>query len=201
MQTRNSIINIPLLVGSVLSIAIHVAALYSKNIYTPPEPRFESGRTVLQLTLLPSIASRATSPEPATEPESLPVPAPQPVAVPQPELQPTAEEKSVDSTEQDASLIKEQCVISDSFASSSIQPAYPRITRLRGEEGAVTLSIHVLASGKAERVDVIHSSGHRRLDEAARKAARKASFSPAMQFGHTIDSTTELSFTFRLTDD
>jgi protein TonB len=185
----------------VLSIAIHGAALYSKNIYTPPEPRFDSGRTVLQLTLLPSIASRATSPEPATEPESLPVPDPQPVATPQPEPQPTAEEKTADSAEQDASLVKDKGVISDARASSSIQPAYPRISRLRGEEGVVTLSIHVLASGKAERVDVIQSSGFRRLDEAACKAARKASFSPARQFGRTIDSTTELSFTFRLTDD
>lgn len=191
----------PLLAGIVLSIAIHVAALYSKNIYTLPEPRFESGRTVLQLTLLPSIASRAASPESATAPEPLPIPDPQPVATPQSEPQPTTEEKSVDSADQDASLVEDKGVISDAFASSSIQPAYPRISRLRGEEGVVTLSIHVLASGKAERVEVIQSSGHRRLDEAACKAARKASFSPAMQFGRNMDSTTELSFTFRLTDD
>jgi len=201
VQKRNSIINVPLLAGSVLSIAIHVAALYSKSIYTPPEPQLASGRTVLQLTLLPSIANRAASPESATVPEPLPIPAPQPVVIPPSEPQPTAAEKSVDSTDRDASLVEDKGVISDARASSSIQPAYPRISRLRGEEGVVTLSIHVLASGKAERVDVIQSSGYRRLDEAACNAARKASFSPARQFGRTIDSTTELSITFRLTDD
>ena len=68
----------------VLSIAIHVAALYSKSMYTPPEPRLEAGRTVLQLTLLPSMASQAAVPAPAVESESLPTPVPQPVAIPQP---------------------------------------------------------------------------------------------------------------------
>ena len=201
MQTRNSIINVPLLAGIVLSIAIHVAALYSKSIYTPPEPRLESGRTVLQLTLSPSIASQAVGPAPSAESEPLPAPVPQPVRVPQPEAQPMADEKSIDSAEQDASLIEDKGVISKAHTSSTIQPAYPRISRLRGEEGAVTLSIQVLASGVAGKVEVIQSSGHRRLDESACKAARKASFSPATQFGRNIDSTTELSFTFRLTDD
>ena len=112
-----------------------------------------------------------------------------------------ADEKSIDSAEQDASLIEDKGVISEAHASSTIQPAYPRISRLRGEEGVVTLSIEVLASGMAGRVEVIQSSGHRRLDESACKAAGKTSFSPAIQFGRNIDSTTELSFIFRLTDD
>lgn len=184
-----------------LSIAIHGAALYSKNIYTHPESRMESGRTVLQLTLNPSIASQAAVPAPATVPEFLPTPVPQPAGVPQPEAQSMAVEKSIDSAEQDASLIEDKGVISEAHASSTIQPVYPRISRLRGEEGVVTLSIEVLGSGMAGNVEVIQSSGHRRLDESACKAARKASYSPARQFGRNIDSTTELSFTFRLTDD
>ena len=40
-----------------------------------------------------------------------------------------------------------------------------------------------------------------RLDEAALKAAQNTQFTPAKQLGRNIDSTTELSFTFRLTDD
>jgi protein TonB len=173
----------------------------------------ESGRTVLQLTLLPSIASEAAAPATPAEPEPEPATPPQPVEVPRPvevptpaevpprEAPPMTAEDSIDSAEQDSSLIEEKGVISEAAASTTIHPAYPRISRQRGEEGVVALSIQVLASGRAGNVDVIQSSGHRRLDEAACKAARRASFSPARQFGRNIDSTIKLSFSFRLTDD
>lgn len=213
MHKRNSIVNVGLLIGGVLSVAIHGAALYSRSIYTPPTPRMESGRTVLQLTLTPSIASEAVAPAPEIESTLLPVPTPLPVPeprasqepqsieIPEPETQPVAEESVVHSVEQDASLIEEKGVISEAHASSTIHPVYPRISRKRGEEGVVKLSIQVLASGRAGNVKVIQSSGHRRLDEAACKAARNADFSPARQFGRDVDSTLELPFTFRLTDD
>lgn len=190
--------NVPLLAGSVMSIALHVAALYSKSIYTPPEPRMESGRTVLRLTLTPSIASRAAAPEPVAVPTPLPAPVPQSLSESRAE---PAETQSFDSSEQDASPIEDKGVISEAFSTASIQPGYPRISRLRGEEGVVTLSIEVLASGRAGRVEIIQSSGYRRLDESASKAARRASFAPARQFGRNVDSTIELPIVFRLTDD
>lgn len=209
--------NKPLLIGLVLSCAIHGAALYSKGVYTHAAPRFDAGRTVVQLTLMPSISSQAAAPTPPAElepaeiaesipaPEAvvIPLPLPAPIHKEIPTAQPTAttERQSVDSAEQDASLIEDKGVITDATATTSIQPVYPRVSRLRGEEGVVSLSIQVLPSGKPGRIDVLQSSGYRRLDEAACKAARRASFSPAQQFGRDIDSTTELSFTFRLTHD
>jgi protein TonB len=152
----------------------------------------------MKLTLTPSVSSRAGAPEPAAiEPE--PAPAAQPVAPSRPAA--VLEMQAMDAAEHDASLIEEKGVVTEASAASLNRPGYPRISRLRGEEGLVTLSIEVLASGRAGKVDVVQSSGHRRLDEAARKAALGSTYTPAQQLGHTVDSVIELSFTFRLTDD
>ncbi len=209
--------NKTLLIGLVLSIAINGAALYSSGVYTPAEPRFDAGRTVVQLTLMPSISSQAAAPPPdvsadpaeaaepvtAAVPAALSLPLPVPVQNEIPTAQPavTAESQSIDSAEQDASLTEDKGVITEASSTTSIQPGYPRVSRVRGEEGVVTLSVQVLPSGKTGRIDVLQSSGYRRLDEAAYKAAHRASFTPARQFGRDIESTKELSITFRLTHD
>ena len=222
MHKRNPIVNLPLLIGSVLSIAIHVVALYGKGIHTPPTASLEQGRTVVHLTLVPSIASQAAAVEPQmekaaekpieelvevpmephVEQASLPALPAEPVTESQPEPEePIAETEAVDSPEQDASLVEEKGVVAEAQTSKTVHPTYPRISRRRGEEGTVTLSIEVFANGKAGNVSVIQSSGYRRLDEAAIKAARATTFTSARQFGRDVDSTTELSFTFKLTDD
>lgn len=198
MHPRISVIDLPLLACVALSIAIHAALLYTRGLYTPPAPHFEPGRTVMKLTLTPSAPSRAAAPEPAAV-QPVPVPAVQPVVQSRPE--PRAEQQTVDAAEQDASLIEDKGVVTEASAASLRRPAYPRISRLRGEEGVVTLSIEVLASGKAGKVEVVQSSGYRRLDEAARKAALGSTYTPARLTGRAVDSVVELSFTFRLTDD
>ncbi|MDF7823756.1 energy transducer TonB [Pontiellaceae bacterium B12227] len=85
MQKRNSIINVPLIGGIALSIAVHAAALYSRGTsHTPPTPKLDAGRTVVQLTLIPSIANQPAPPEPVTEPEPVQEmePHPEPVVIP-----------------------------------------------------------------------------------------------------------------------
>jgi protein TonB len=192
-----------MLIGIVLSIALHGAALYSKGIYTPPVPALEQGRTVVHLTLVPSMASQASTPEPSVEkpieqPTETPAPIPIEKAV---ESKAVAQTEAVDSPEQDASLQEDKGVITDTALSGPFRPPYPRMSKLRGETGTVRLSIQVLNDGSVGAVEMLQSSGYRRLDEAAQKAARKTTFTPAAQFGRNIDSETELSFTFRLTDD
>ena len=199
MHQRNPIINLPLLIGIVLSIALHGAALYGKDFHRPAQPQLEIGRTIIQLTLLPSIASKGNPnlvPQASSLPE--PTPVPQASSLPTPQTQTPTPKNSPD---QDASPIEEKGVTTDAQTLKAASPVYPRISRRRGEEGTVTLSIDVSASGKAGNVSIVQSSGYRRLDEAALKAAQKTRFTPAKQFGHDINSTTELSFTFRLTDD
>lgn len=207
MHNRNSIVSAPMLIAIVLSLALHVAALYGKGSHTPPVPTLEQGRTVVHLTLVPSIASQAAAPELPAEPTPEPEPQVEHPAVaglpalPDPVPEKPTETATVDSPEQVASLQEDKGVISEAALSGAFRPAYPRISHRRGETGTVTLSIQVLSDGSVGNIALLQSSGHRRLDEAALKAARKTTFTPATQLGRRIDSTTELSFTFRLTDD
>ena len=79
-----------------------------------------------------------------------------------------------------------------------IRPDYPKLSRSRGEEGDVVLSIHVGATGVAERVDVAVSSGFPDLDNAAVDAARAARFAPAKNGGKPIASIARLKLSFKL---
>ena len=79
-----------------------------------------------------------------------------------------------------------------------IRPHYPLGARLRGEEGVTVLRAHVDRYGKAVRVDVVTSSGHRALDRAAQRAVRRALFEltgAAEDCGSIL-----LPFHFRLVD-
>jgi TonB family protein len=79
---------------------------------------------------------------------------------------------------------------------TEIRPRYPFRSRVRGEEGVVTLAVRICASGRAEEVEVVTSSGHSALDRAAVSAVRKARFTGAR--GPSIR--TRLSFRFELLD-
>ncbi len=207
-----------------LSIALHVAALYSRGLYTPAEPQLDSGRTVVQLTLIPTLASKAAKPEPVIEPlnksepveviipadplpESTSVPVPEPVveavvdAVVEPIQESMPEPASMDSQEQIASLIEDKGVRTTASAIRGIIASYPRISQRRGEEGTAVLSIQVLQNGKAGVVKIAESSGFKRLDEAAVKAAKKADYTPALQFGQPVKSEIIQPLTFNLTQE
>lgn len=58
-------------------------------------------------------------------------------------------------------------------------PIYPALSRQRGETGRVLLHVHVLANGRAERVEIKTSSGFERLDRAALEAVARWRFVPA----------------------
>ena len=224
MQKRNSIINIPLVGGIVLSIALHAAALYSRGIYTPAELKQNAGQTVVQLTLIPSISSQPAPVEPIVEPVQKPQMKPEPVVIPvapvpipvphptpepiieknvasipepEPEIEPRPE--PVESKEQIGTIIEDKGVISDAQPSRQINPAYPRSSHKRGHQGTVVLSIQVLENGKAGQVTVLSSSEFKRLDEAAVKAAQAADYIPRKQFGRNVESKLIQPFTFELT--
>jgi protein TonB len=59
------------------------------------------------------------------------------------------------------------------------RPEYPRIARRMGEQGRVLLNVFVSAAGNAEKVEIRTSSGHARLDQAAREAVQRWKFVPA----------------------
>jgi len=62
-------------------------------------------------------------------------------------------------------------------------PHYPPESRRAREEGLVVLRVLIDESGHASTINVYRSSGHPRLDEAARDAVRRAVFKPYFDRG------------------
>ena len=81
-----------------------------------------------------------------------------------------------------------------------VKPVYPTIARRLGYEGTVVLTIRVLDSGRVGDVTIVTSTGHRSLDRAAVRAARRSRYAPASFGGLRVNSTKRTAFTFRLED-
>jgi protein TonB len=77
-------------------------------------------------------------------------------------------------------------------------PIYPREAAARGEHGAVTLLIHVSDRGLTTGADVIESSGHPALDEAALEAVRKWHFRPGLKDGKAVPFDMPMRFIFEV---
>ncbi|NUP97389.1 MAG: energy transducer TonB, partial [Planctomycetaceae bacterium] len=78
---------------------------------------------------------------------------------------------------------------SGAIARTTPQPEYPPLSRRRGEQGTVTLRISVDDHGVVAHVELVESSGFRRLDEAAIAGVRAWRFEPATEAsGAPIDS-------------
>ncbi|AKJ64364.1 hypothetical protein L21SP4_01112 [Kiritimatiella glycovorans] len=136
-------------------------------------------------------AADDVEPEPSPdEPRERPDPAPAEPAVeedsPNPQAEASASSAAPQGTERPAPV------------EGRIVPDYPLLSRKRGEEGTVTLEVHVSAEGKPERVTVSDGSGHRRLDRAAVRAVRRTSFRPARRNGRPVPMTYTQRITFRL---
>lgn len=68
-------------------------------------------------------------------------------------------------------------------------PPYPREALRAGLQGTVLLQVLVDVDGRPLRVEVQKSSGHRELDDAARKfVLRHWTFRPATQGGHPVQA-------------
>ena len=77
-------------------------------------------------------------------------------------------------------------------------PAYPRISKRRGEEGKVLLRVKVNQQGRAALVKLHQSSGSTRLDNAARKAVNRWRFVPAKKAGKTVSGWVIVPVVFKL---
>jgi periplasmic protein TonB len=74
-------------------------------------------------------------------------------------------------------------VISDVAYLEPPRPHYPAESRRSGEEGLVVLRVLIDEAGHAAKIEVQHSSGFARLDDAARKAVSQAQFRPYLENG------------------
>jgi periplasmic protein TonB len=77
-------------------------------------------------------------------------------------------------------------------------PRYPLVARRRGEEGTVTLRVHVRRDGVPASVRLEKTSGSSVLDNAALEAVRAWRFAPARQGGEAVDAWVLVPIVFRL---
>jgi protein TonB len=72
------------------------------------------------------------------------------------------------------------------------------MSRRLGEEGEAVFSLDVDADGAVSGARLEKSSGHERLDAAAREALLAAKFQPAARAGRALPSTTRMRIEFQL---
>ena len=80
----------------------------------------------------------------------------------------------------------------------SVHPIYPRIAKKSGWEGTVLVRVTVEKNGRASKVDVSRSSGHKVLDDAAVKAIKRWAFRPARDGNIPIRSVVVIPLKFSL---
>jgi len=78
------------------------------------------------------------------------------------------------------------------------QPRYPPLSRRIGEQGRVLLRVLVTPRGSAQEIEVRASSGHPRLDDAARDAVRQWKFVPAKRGDEPVAAWVLIPVSFRL---
>ena len=81
---------------------------------------------------------------------------------------------------------------------SNPKPPYPELSRERGEEGRVRLTVTVEPNGSPSSVKVSRSSGYPRLDKAAETAVQKYRFKPATRNGEAVRSSYTFAINFSL---
>jgi len=77
-------------------------------------------------------------------------------------------------------------------------PTYPRASQRLREEGEVLLALTISAAGRVVEARVVESSGHSRLDRAAREAVERWTFAPATRGGVAVEWVIEHRVVFRL---
>jgi protein TonB len=121
-------------------------------------------------------APNTAAPSALTSPPDAPIARPAPAAAPRPDATPSFDAAYLDNP----------------------RPAYPSVSRIEGEQGTVILRVHVLATGLADRVEIHTSSGHDRLDKAARSAVARWRFVPARSGDQAVAAWVQVPIVYSL---
>ncbi len=164
--------------------AVHVALIYVVTSWSPTRVTLDATpieASIVEAHALPSEAP--PPPPPQLEQPTLPV-IEQPLIAINEEPPPNAITVAV--AEQPPPPVAAPAalhVVTDVAYIEPPQPRYPPESRRSGEEGLVILRVLINEIGHVARVDVERSSGHVRLDEAARLAVERALFRPYVENG------------------
>jgi protein TonB len=75
---------------------------------------------------------------------------------------------------------------------------YPERARKRNQQGTVSLRFWIGTDGKASGIEVVESSGHRILDEAAQDIIAGCKFQPLMRGNHAVRALADQTMPFQL---
>ncbi len=89
-------------------------------------------------------------------------------------------------------------VLARPLAQNMPRPEYPERSRRRNQEGTVVLRARIDEQGGVLQVEVVGTSGHSELDQAAQQTVQTWSFSPATRGGRPIASWVNVSIDFTL---
>ncbi len=79
------------------------------------------------------------------------------------------------------------------------RPVYPPDAARQGEQGRTTVRISVSAEGRVTDVEMLVSSGSRKLDRATVEHFRKVCFNPARDAqGHPVPAKAQVEYVWRL---
>lgn len=153
----------------------------------PPKPRPvvkpKPPKPVMLAAPTPAPAVMSAPPLP---PEPEPAPAPEPVAAPPAPVAVVPPPEPITPPVFNADYL------------DNPPPPYPMTARRSGQQGRVVLRVLVTPAGTAGAVEVRDSSGHMRLDEAARDTVRQWRFVPAKRGAQLIPAWVLIPISFRL---
>jgi protein TonB len=156
----------------------------------PPKPRImkqEPPVPAPKPALRTSLAEQDIDPDALTVQENTEAPrSSSPVTATAPEPPPPPVEEPVTEATGYASYLKNP------------PPDYPAFAQRQGWEGTVLLHVHVLASGKPDKVEIRQSSGRKMLDESAVSAVKNWTFVPSKRGSTPIDGWATVPIEFKL---
>jgi periplasmic protein TonB len=203
-------------IGASITIALHALAVAALLSYEPARSALLAAAPVMVRLIVP--ARVEPQPEPPVEippppkprprvtaqpkPEPLPVltvplevPAPSPIMVPPPP--PPPEPEPVVAAPPAPPVVVTPPIFAADYLDNP-EPRYPTLSLRNGEQGRVLLRVLVNPAGSADEVRIHTSSGHPRLDEAARDTVRRWRFVPAKRGDQPLAAWVLIPISFRL---
>lgn len=90
-------------------------------------------------------------------------------------------------------------IVTQPKATKRVNPRYPKSLQRKGLEGTVKLNLQVNSNGAISSIAISQSSGHTAFDQAALKAVKKWSFTPAKNgLGQQVACSKKENIIFRL---
>jgi periplasmic protein TonB len=199
-----------LITGSALRVVEVMREPFMTRIIAEPKPAAAPAEKPAAPTPPKPVSVPRVKPKPAPVPHPKPRPAPVP-QVPAPEVvSPSAPpaERAITATPAELPASEPTPGPSDSATADGLEasvqlegcvmPEYPAASIAAEETGTVALSFLVGADGRVLESRVDRSSGHRRLDEAARRALGRCKFRPAIADGKPHQAWAHINYVWRL---